>query len=120
VTNQNYRGAESRKVQSTHWHDMVAWNKDLLESKYNIYLTKSTDTLISLDDRAELAKHLKPDIFISLHFDHTEDTNIKGIELYIYGTSDISLVYASSVSAGPNQKLGLESRKVKTANFQVL
>lgn len=27
ATNENYKNAQGEKVQSTHWHTMVAWNK---------------------------------------------------------------------------------------------
>ena len=27
ATNENYKNAQGEKVQSTHWHNMVAWNK---------------------------------------------------------------------------------------------
>lgn len=99
---------------------MTVWNKGLLETKYEIYLTRNKDTLISLDDRTKLAKHLKPDVFISLHCNHIEDSDIKGIELYTYNTNELFLLYANAISAKLNQELGFMTRKVKQANFQVL
>jgi len=99
---------------------MTVWNKGLLETKYEIYLTRNKDTLISLDDRTKLAKHLKPDVFISLHCNHIEESDIKGIELYTYNTNELSLFYANAISAKLNQELGFMTRKVKQANFQVL
>ena len=99
---------------------MTVWNKGLLETKYEIYLTRNKDTLISLDDRTKLAKHLKPDVFISLHCNHFEESDIKGIELYTYNNNELSLLYANAISAKLNQELGFMTRKVKQANFQVL
>ncbi|WP_299529755.1 N-acetylmuramoyl-L-alanine amidase [Ulvibacterium sp.] len=99
---------------------MVAWNKGLLESKYDIYLTRSTDTLISLNDRVKLAKHLKPDIFVSLHCNHIANPNIDGIEIYVYSANKLSLLFANSILTELNQKLGFKIREVKRANFQIL
>lgn len=99
---------------------IIAWNKGLLEAKYDIYLTRSTDTLISLDDRTKLAKHLKPDVFVSLHCNHSNDFRVKGIELYTYGSNELSLLYAETISNELNQKLGFKIREVKQADFQVL
>ena len=98
---------------------MAHWNASLLNSKYDIYLTRSRDTLITLDNRTMLAKYLKPDFFISLHCNHIEDSDIKGIELYTYDTNELSLSIASVISASLNQNLGFKTREVKQANFQV-
>lgn len=99
---------------------MIAWNKGLLGSKYDIYLTRSTDTLIALDDRTKLAGYLKPDIFISLHCNHIDDSRVRGIELYTYDTNELSLLTAVAISDELNQNLGFRTREVKQANFQVL
>ena len=61
---------------------ILFWNKTLLESKYDIYLTRTKDSLISLDDRTKLARYLKPDVFISLHCNQIHDSNIQGCLLY--------------------------------------
>ena len=100
--------------------NMIAWNNSLLESKYDIYITRFKDTLISLDDRTRLAKHLKPDIFISLHCNHIDDATVSGIDLYINESSILSALYAESISDGLNRKLGFKTSKVKQANFQIL
>ncbi|AZQ59878.1 N-acetylmuramoyl-L-alanine amidase [Maribacter sp. MJ134] len=99
---------------------MIAWNKSLLESKYDIYLTRRKDTLISLTDRTKLVKHLKPDVFISLHCNHLNDTNIQGAEIYTYDSNELSLLYAKIILNELNQDLGFKTRKPKQGNFQVL
>mgnify|MGYP005814828201 CR=1 FL=1 len=48
------------------------------------YLTRYADTLISLRDRTDLAKQLKADLFISLHFNDAPNANAQGIEVYVY------------------------------------
>jgi len=99
---------------------MVAWNKGLLESKYDIYLTRGKDTLISLNDRTKLVRFLRPDVFISLHCNHNDDSKIKGVEIYTYGQNEFSILLAQAISLGLNQKLGFKTRETKQANFQVL
>ncbi|MGO1585600.1 MAG: N-acetylmuramoyl-L-alanine amidase family protein, partial [Mesonia sp.] len=42
-------------------------NKYLFQNRFEIYLTRYIDTLISLRDRTKLARKLKADLFISLH-----------------------------------------------------
>jgi len=99
---------------------IILWNQGLLESKYDIYMTRSKDILISLGDRTKLAKYLKPDIFISLHCNNIDDSRIKGVELYTYDNNELSLLSAKAISYELSQKLGFKTRIVKQANFQVL
>ncbi len=103
---------------------ILVWNKTLLENKYDIYLTRNRDTLISLGDRTKLAQHLKPDIFISLHCNHSNNYNAIGIEVYTYnmtdGYNELSKRYAKAMVDQLNRKLGFKKRRTKQANFQVL
>jgi len=99
---------------------MKNWNKNLLESKYDIYLTRNRDTLISLDDRTKLVKYIMPDVFISLHCNHINDPKIKGVELYTYDNNELSLSYGKAILNALNLNLGFKTRNPKHANFQVL
>jgi len=90
----------------------------------DIYLTRYSDTLISLSDRTKLAKALKADLFVSLHCNHSDNPNARGIEVYVGDTefkySNKSTWFAYQFQAEFKKKLGFESRGVKFANFQVL
>jgi len=95
-----------------------------LEKPLDIYLTRYSDTLISLSDRTKLAKALKADLFMSLHCNHSDNPNARGIEVYVANAtsqySDDSIWLAFQLQDELNRKLGFESRGVKFANFQVL
>ncbi|WP_240751484.1 N-acetylmuramoyl-L-alanine amidase family protein [Flagellimonas onchidii] len=106
---------------------MAQLNKALLNDVYEIYLTRYTDTLISLNHRAKLARVLKPDLFISLHCNHAKNKRATGIEIYLHrGTSLIKTNQkkgndiAVSINEVLTEKLGYRSRGIKQANFQVL
>ncbi len=94
------------------------------DTPLDIYLTRNRDTLISLSDRTKLAKTLNADVFISLHCNHSDNPNARGIE--VYGPkmksrySGDSTWLAFQLQAAFKKKLGFESRGVKFANFQVL
>lgn len=94
------------------------------EPPMDIYLTRYSDTLISLSDRTKLAKALKADLFISLHCNHSENPNARGIEVYVTQTTSQYLMDATwlafQLQGILSKKLGFESRGVKFANFQVL
>ena len=89
-----------------------------------IYQTRYSDTLISLSDRTKLAKALNADLFLSLHCNHSDNPNARGVEIYLSNTqskySGESVWTAFQLQVDLNEKLGLESRGVKFANFQVL
>ena len=95
-----------------------------LDKPLDIYLTRYSDTLISLSDRTKLAKALKVDLFLSLHCNHSDNPNARGVEVYVTNAeskySDDSTWFAFQVQAVLNKELGYESRGVKFANFQVL
>lgn len=95
-----------------------------LDKPLDIYLTRYSDTLISLSDRTKLVKALKADLFVSLHCNHSDNPNARGIEVYALRKQE--RFSKESVFAGYKiervlcETIGYESRGVKFANFQVL
>jgi len=94
------------------------------ETPMDIYLTRYSDTLISLSDRTKLAKSLDADLFISLHCNHSNNPNARGIEVYVSNNEshylDDSTWLAFQLQAALKREMGFESRGVKFGNFQVL
>ncbi|WP_081997797.1 N-acetylmuramoyl-L-alanine amidase family protein [Wocania ichthyoenteri] len=102
---------------------MLRLNKSVLNSNLNLYLTRYTDTLISLSDRSRLAKALDADVFVSLHC-NASNRKSRGMEVYVhrsnYVNTKASIALSLSVLNEGTQKLGFKERGVKLANFQVL
>ena len=103
--------------------EILSLNKQS-KTPLDIYLTRYSDTLISLSDRTKLAKVLKADVFISLHCNHSDNPNARGIEVYVTNTisqySKEATWLAFELQASFKRQLGFGSRGVKFANFQVL
>lgn len=99
-------------------------NRAMFKKKYEIYLTRYSDTLISLRDRTKLARKVNIDFFISLHCNHSGNTKAKGIEVYVSnkksGQTKESILLAYKIQHGMRQNLGFIGRGVKFADFQVL
>ncbi|QCX02355.1 N-acetylmuramoyl-L-alanine amidase [Aggregatimonas sangjinii] len=99
-------------------------NTILYDSRFDIYLTRCSDTLISLRDRTWLAKGLKADVFISLHCNQAVNKRAKGTEVYVdekqkrYTKASIRM--GNFIQDELHDMLGFRSRGVKLANFQVL
>ena len=95
-----------------------------LQKPLDIYLTRYNDTLISLSDRTKLAKALKANLFVSLHCNHSDNPNARGIEVYAskkqakYSKESVFVGY--QIEKMLCTAIGYESRGVKFANFQVL
>jgi len=95
-----------------------------LDKPLDIYLTRYSDSLISLSDRTKLAKALKADLFVSLHCNHSDNPNARGIEVYtskkqgIYSEESVFVSY--QIEKALCKSIGYESRGVKFADFQVL
>jgi len=108
-------------------NEIVKWNRTLFENRFEIYLTRYSDTLISLSDRGHLAKNLNADVFISIHC-NASNRAAKGIEVYVNSTvsAPVNNHHASAMALSEailnqcHKKLGFKKRGAKTANFQVL
>ena len=95
------------------------------QGNLDIYLTRYSDSFISLTDRTRLARGLKADVFISLHCNHAKNPGTTGTEVYVANTTlsqnlSQSIYLAHQIHSGITSNLGIKSRGVKFANFQVL
>ena len=94
------------------------------DTPLDIYLTRYTDPLISLSHRSKLAKALEADLFLSLHCNHSDNPDARGVEVYVAEMDsqyqDASIWFAFKLQAKLNTDLGFERRGVKFGNFQVL
>ena len=95
-----------------------------LDKPLDIYLTRFKDTLISLSDRTKLTKVLKADLFVSLHCNHSDNPDARGVEVYTSSKqgeySKESVFVGYQIERTLCKVIGYESRGIKFANFQVL
>ncbi|WP_246474367.1 N-acetylmuramoyl-L-alanine amidase family protein [Arenibacter arenosicollis] len=104
-------------------HEIQNLNHSILDNEFDIYMTRNTDTLISLRDRSRLAASIKCDLFVSLHCNAAK-TNARGMEIYYPNKEnpniEVAQHLANSILEEIIQELGITERGVKLANFQVL
>ncbi len=116
-------GIQEKDVVMSIANEILRLNNDL-EKPLDIYLTRYSDTLISLSNRTKLAKALKADLFVSLHCNHSDNPDAKGIEVYALRKqerfSKESVFAGYKIERALCKTIGYESRGVKFANFQVL
>ena len=118
--------------------------EQLKRAGFRVFLTRSLDAFVSLDRRTELARKCGADLFVSLHFNATEEAprEVTGVEIFCCtpagatstnarGEGDTrwvtgnrndekNMLFAYQMQKSYLNHLQLEDRGVKHARFQVL
>lgn len=83
--------------------------KEILDQEQGIsvFLTRNSDSYLSLEDRASFVNKLRGDIFLSIHFNWSFAKNATGFELYV-NSNRINVAYSSGVGEAVN-KFRIES-----------
>ena len=55
------------------------------DGKYQVYMTRDSDTFIPLEERTAKAMQYKADLFISLHMNSNRSSSLEGMEAYFLG-----------------------------------
>ncbi len=77
-----------------------------LQKKYQVYLTRTNDSYVSLDARAKMADTVKADLFISLHFNSITDKTAQGVEtFYLDNHNDVAVKKVEDI-----ENVGLEGK----------
>ena len=101
--------------------DLVMRTAKLIVAQgHTVIYTRSTDTFINLDDRADKANKAKANFFISFHENAAGDPRTNGTETFCYSRGGAGERLARAIQIELLAALGLHDRGVKTANFVVL
>src|SRR3954471_19974148 len=90
----------------------------LRESQFRVLITRSSDELVDLDERAAISNRQKNAIFVSVHFNDSGRRGIRGFETYYH--SPVARQLAYRIQQHLMTLPGAVNRGVKTANFRVL
>ncbi|MDO7136045.1 N-acetylmuramoyl-L-alanine amidase family protein [Algibacter lectus] len=117
-------GVKEKDIVLSIANKMVELNYRLNKQPLDIFLTRYTDTFVSLADRTRLSKKLKADVFISIHCNASANPKASGTEVYIYPKSEMqaeeSAYLGFTIQKGLANTLGFKNRGVKFGDFQVL
>lgn len=112
-------GARSRKgALEKHAALSVALRLDakLRQAGFKTVLTRRTDVFVPLDRRAGISNNARNAVFVSIHFNHTRNRRIHGVETYYRAPAAKQL--ARRIQR--NLCTMASDRGVKTANYRVL
>ena len=66
--------------------------KSILQKKgYKVYMTRTDDTFVSLEDRTIYTENINPAVFVSVHVNSCNSESPKGIETHYYHDNSIEL-----------------------------
>lgn len=106
---------------------IARYNNRYENQNLEIYLSRYSDTLIALRDRAKLAHALKADLFISIHCNWSADASAYGVEAFVpypktgsYANIRTSIAIALDLVMGMENEYDRKNRGVKFASFEVL
>ena len=117
-------GVKEKDIVLSIANKIVELNYRLQKKPLDIFLTRYTDTFVSLADRTRLSKKLKADVFISIHCNASANPKASGTEVYIYPKSDMqaraSAYLGFTIQKRLTNTVGFKNRGVKFGDFQVL
>ncbi|WP_269051927.1 N-acetylmuramoyl-L-alanine amidase [Sporosarcina sp. G11-34] len=110
-------------VRGTDEKDINLLTSELLASKLqaagaNVFLTRESDTYVSLRKRVAVGHQHDADAFISIHYDATTDSSVKGFTTYYTIERQKSL--AKSVNKGLASSVTVKNRGTQLGNYLVL
>ncbi len=100
--------------------------KHLQKLGYRVIMTRTSDVRVALDKRARLANELNAEAFVSVHFNHAENTSAQGVEVFYHKQAtnlkrtEESHHLAQAVLRSVLLATNARSRGVKTANYRVI
>lgn len=93
---------------------------------YQVYMTRESDTFISLDKRAQIANEKMPTLFVSVHYNSAPSSEAQGIEVFFYQSKELkertlkSKKLAHAILKNVISQTQAKSRGVKEANYAVI
>lgn len=76
----------------------------LQKADFEVGMTRTDDSFLSLEERAEFANSNEGDLFVSVHLNWIETQQVRGIETYYLGPTDDP--YLTKLAANENQHSG--------------
>lgn len=90
-----------------------------MQNGIDVFMTRSDDTFIALDDRAAIANKLKADVFVSVHGNSSTNAATSGTETYYY-QRESSKTLANIIHKHLIAATGFKDRGVKSERFVVV
>lgn len=87
---------------------------------FEVILTRSSDTYLSLESRVWIGNKNRPDLFLSLHTDSSENAEARGYTVYISKSASMTSKYFARAIHQSLSGTGFKKRGVRETDFFVL
>jgi len=121
IYNKTYEKTLNFKILNTYVKDYFTG------SDIKVYFTRETDVLVDLYKRAEYAKEVEADLFISLHMNANNSSSVKGTQVFYSKNNNTKLtsglssyLLAKQMVNNLSNALGTTNRGVSAADFVVV
>lgn len=92
---------------------------EILRKKgYEVYMTRDSDTTVSLQERVDISENISPDVFVSIHVNSSNSSSPNGLETHYY--KDNSLLLAKNVHASLLNHIKAKDRGLFKSKFYVI
>lgn len=85
---------------------------------YQVTMTRRSDVFLNLAKRAEIANRYRNAVFVSIHFNATKYTQVRGAETFYVG--DRGRALASEIQREMIRRLGVRDRGIRYGRYAVL
>ena len=92
----------------------------LVQKGIEVRMSRTTDTFLSLKERATLANNYDADIFVSIHQNSADATSANGIETYYHTNKSAHKNLSNEIQTNSIKQTNARNRGVKSADFAVL
>ena len=83
-----------------------------------VYMSRNNDTFVSLSDRVVFSNNRRPDVFVSIHINASENAAVYGIETHYYKDNSVDL--AKYMHKSIIQKINDKDRGILKSRFYVI
>ena len=95
--------------------------RDILKRSFDVYMTRDSDTFVSLNYRSSYANNLGDvDAFVSIHCNSASSTSATGWEIFTSKGETEADKLAASIGKRYAARFTIQARGLKEANFSVL
>lgn len=95
--------------------------KSILEKHFiDVFLTRSNDSFVSLENRAKYENDIKPNLFISIHRNDATSDTACGFEVFSLNSTGVGRTLSENINSEVKSLKIFVDRGCKTANFYVL
>lgn len=99
--------------------DVSKMVQSILQKKgYKVYMTRTDDTYVSLEDRVNYSEGINPTVFVSIHVNSCNSDSPKGIETHYYNENSIEL--ADTVHKSLIKRINTNNRGLFKSRFYVI